>query len=178
MEEHTLLYLRWITNKDLLESAGNSAQCYVAAWTGGEIGGEWIHVYVWLSPFAFFFSQKRFLGIRRGAEFQSSWLVLPKQWAFHVAFSSVLALPTKHLNLTPEMPCASSPTMPVRPDETGLTALIPPKKSANIPRAVPQPATRPQQVSPDESPAQLSLTARFQVGAAIAYQHLELSREA
>ena len=124
-----------------------------------------------------FFSQKRFLGIRRGAEFQSSWLVLPKQWAFHVAFSSVLALPTKHLNLTPEMPCASSPTMPVRPDETGLTALIPPKKSANIPRAVPQPATRPQQVSPDESPAQLSLTARFQVGAAIAYQHLELSRE-
>ena len=32
--------------------AGNSAQCYVAAWMGGEFGGEWIHVYVWLSPFA------------------------------------------------------------------------------------------------------------------------------
>ena len=30
----------------------NSAQCYVAAWMGGEFGGEWIHVYVWLSPFA------------------------------------------------------------------------------------------------------------------------------
>ena len=29
-----------------------SAQCYVAAWMGGELGGEWIHVYVWLSPFA------------------------------------------------------------------------------------------------------------------------------
>ena len=31
---------------------GNSAQCFVAAWMGGEFGGEWIHVYVWLSPFA------------------------------------------------------------------------------------------------------------------------------
>ena len=31
---------------------GNSAQCDVAAWKGGEFGGEWIHVYVWLSPFA------------------------------------------------------------------------------------------------------------------------------
>ena len=27
----TLLYLKWITNKDLLHSTGNSAQCYVAA---------------------------------------------------------------------------------------------------------------------------------------------------
>ena len=24
----------------------------VAAWMGGEFGEEWIHVYVWLSPFA------------------------------------------------------------------------------------------------------------------------------
>ena len=40
-----------IINKDLLCSAGNSAQCYEAAWMGGEFGGEWIHVYVWLSPF-------------------------------------------------------------------------------------------------------------------------------
>ena len=30
---------------------GNSAQCCVAAWIGGEFGAEWIHVYVWLSPF-------------------------------------------------------------------------------------------------------------------------------
>ena len=29
-----------------------SAQCYVAAWMGGEFGGECIHVYGWLSPFA------------------------------------------------------------------------------------------------------------------------------
>ena len=51
MEGYTLLYLKWITNKDLLYSTGNSAQCYVAAWIGGEFGGEWIHVYVRLSPF-------------------------------------------------------------------------------------------------------------------------------
>ena len=52
MDMYTLLYLKWITNDDLLDSTGNSAQCYVAAWVGGESGGEWIHVYVWLSPFA------------------------------------------------------------------------------------------------------------------------------
>ena len=46
MDTHTLLYLKWITNKDLLYSTGNSAQCYLAAWMGGELGGGWIHVYV------------------------------------------------------------------------------------------------------------------------------------
>ena len=40
--------IKWISNKDLPYSTGNSAQCYVAAWTGGEFGGEWIHVCVWL----------------------------------------------------------------------------------------------------------------------------------
>ena len=44
-------YLKWITNKDLLYSTGNSAQCYVAAWMGGEFEAEWIHVYVRLNPF-------------------------------------------------------------------------------------------------------------------------------
>ena len=43
---YTLLYLKWIINKDLLYSTGNSAQCSVAAWMGGDFGGEWIHVYV------------------------------------------------------------------------------------------------------------------------------------
>ena len=42
----------WITNKDLLYSTWNSAQCYVAASMGAGFGGEWIHVYVWLSPLA------------------------------------------------------------------------------------------------------------------------------
>ena len=35
---YTLLYFKWITNKDLLYSTGNSAQCYVAIWMGGESG--------------------------------------------------------------------------------------------------------------------------------------------
>ena len=47
MDMYTLLYLKWITNKDLLWSAGNSAPNYVAAWMGGEFGREWIHVYLY-----------------------------------------------------------------------------------------------------------------------------------
>ena len=39
MDMHTLLYLKWITNKEVLYSTGNSAQCYVAAWMGREFGG-------------------------------------------------------------------------------------------------------------------------------------------
>ena len=46
MDMYTRLYLKWIINKDLLYSTGNSAQCHVAAWMGGEFGGEWIHVYM------------------------------------------------------------------------------------------------------------------------------------
>ena len=44
MGKYTLLYLKWITNKDLLYSTGSFAQCYVAAWVGGEFGGR-THVY-------------------------------------------------------------------------------------------------------------------------------------
>ena len=33
-----------VTNKGLLHSTGNSAQCHVAAWKGEEFWGEWIHV--------------------------------------------------------------------------------------------------------------------------------------
>ena len=36
----TRLYLKEITNKDRLYSTWNSAQCYVPAWMGGELGGE------------------------------------------------------------------------------------------------------------------------------------------
>ena len=46
MDMNMLLYLKWITNKNLLYSTGNSAQCYVAACMGREFGGEWIRVYV------------------------------------------------------------------------------------------------------------------------------------
>ena len=51
MDMYTVLYLKWMTIKDLLYSPWNSAQCYVASWMGGEFEGEWTHVYVWLSPF-------------------------------------------------------------------------------------------------------------------------------
>ena len=50
--DHTLLCLKWIANKDLLYNTRNSAQCYVAVWMGGGVWGEWIHVHVWLGPFA------------------------------------------------------------------------------------------------------------------------------
>jgi len=52
MNMYTLPYLKWTIHKDLLYSTWNSPQCYVAAWMGGECGGELMHEYVWLSPFA------------------------------------------------------------------------------------------------------------------------------
>ena len=52
MDKYTQLYSKGITNKSLWYSTGNSAQCYVAAWMEEEFGGEWIHVYVGLSPCA------------------------------------------------------------------------------------------------------------------------------
>ena len=51
MDVYTL-YFKWINKKDLLYSIWNSIQCYVAAWMGQEFGGEWIHICVWLNPFA------------------------------------------------------------------------------------------------------------------------------
>ena len=40
----TLLYLKCITNKDLLYSTWNSSQCYVPAWMGEGFGGGWKRV--------------------------------------------------------------------------------------------------------------------------------------
>ena len=40
MDRYTLLYLKWIRNKDLLYSTRNSAQCCVSAWMEGEFRGE------------------------------------------------------------------------------------------------------------------------------------------
>ena len=46
IDMYTLLYLKWITNKDLLYSTWNSVQCDVAAWMGGEFGeNEYMHMY-------------------------------------------------------------------------------------------------------------------------------------
>ena len=38
MAMYTLLYLKWIINKNLLYSSGNSDQCDVAAWMGEDLG--------------------------------------------------------------------------------------------------------------------------------------------
>ena len=35
---YTLLYFKWITNKDLLCNTWNSAQCYVPTWMGVGLG--------------------------------------------------------------------------------------------------------------------------------------------
>ena len=40
MDSQHILYSTWI-----------STQCYVAAWMGGDLGGEWMRVHVWLCPF-------------------------------------------------------------------------------------------------------------------------------
>ena len=48
---HTLLCLKWITSKDPLYSTWSSVQCCV--WPGWDgVWGEWLHVYMWLGPFA------------------------------------------------------------------------------------------------------------------------------
>ena len=47
MDMDTLLCLTWRTSKDLLDSTGNSAQCHVAAWMGGEFGGMCGYVYMY-----------------------------------------------------------------------------------------------------------------------------------
>ena len=49
MDMYTLLYLKWITNKDLLQHLELCSMLY-AAWRGGKFGGEHIHVSIWLGP--------------------------------------------------------------------------------------------------------------------------------
>ena len=51
MHMYTLLYLKWITNKDLLFNTGNCSML-CGSLDGRGVWVEWIRVYVWLSPFA------------------------------------------------------------------------------------------------------------------------------
>ena len=51
MDMYTLLYLKWITKKDLQFSTWNSAQCYVAAWMERDFGENGYILYLCLSPF-------------------------------------------------------------------------------------------------------------------------------
>ena len=48
MDTDTLLDFTWRTSKDLLDSTGDSAQCHIAAWIGGEFGEQWLHIYVYM----------------------------------------------------------------------------------------------------------------------------------
>ena len=46
---YTLLYLKWITNKNQLYSPWNSAQCSVPAWMGAGLGENgYVYVYDWV----------------------------------------------------------------------------------------------------------------------------------
>ena len=49
MDIYTLLYLKWITNEDLLYTHGT--QLKVMRLGGKGVGGEWVLLYVWLRPF-------------------------------------------------------------------------------------------------------------------------------
>ena len=50
IHRYPLLYFKWITNKDLLFSTRNSAQCYVAAWMGEELGKNgYMYMYSWVT---------------------------------------------------------------------------------------------------------------------------------
>ena len=45
---YILLYIKWIINKDLLYSTGNSTQYSVMNYMGKESKKEWIYVYVYV----------------------------------------------------------------------------------------------------------------------------------
>jgi len=51
MDIHTLM-LKMYNQQGSTVLHMNSAQYCVAAWMGGEFGGEWIQEYLWLNPFA------------------------------------------------------------------------------------------------------------------------------
>ena len=40
MDMYILLYLKWMTSKDVLYSTGHSAKCYVAVWGGRGVWGR------------------------------------------------------------------------------------------------------------------------------------------
>ena len=58
MDTYTLLYLKWIPNKDLTVQYMELCSLLCGQLDGrgvsgrGDRRGEWIHVYIWLSPLA------------------------------------------------------------------------------------------------------------------------------
>ena len=51
---HTATFKLYNQQGPTVYSTWNSVQCYAAAQMGGEFGGEWIYIYVWLNPFALY----------------------------------------------------------------------------------------------------------------------------
>ena len=49
---HTAIFKTNNQQRPIVAHGTLSVQWYVAAWMGGEFGGEWVHVYAWLSPFS------------------------------------------------------------------------------------------------------------------------------
>ena len=50
MDMYIPLQFKWITNKDLLHSTWNSAQCYVEAWIGESLGENgYMYMYDWVA---------------------------------------------------------------------------------------------------------------------------------
>ena len=63
--QYTLPYLKWIINKDLLYSTGNSAQCYLSAWMGREFGQNgYMCIYGWVPLLSLSRSHHRGVGQR------------------------------------------------------------------------------------------------------------------
>ena len=49
---YTLLYLKWITKKDLLYSTWNSAKHYVPVQMGGDLGEDgYMYIYIYMAEF-------------------------------------------------------------------------------------------------------------------------------
>ena len=46
---HTAIFK--MGNRDLLYSIWNSSQCYMAAWIGGEFGGEWMDTCIGMAEY-------------------------------------------------------------------------------------------------------------------------------
>ena len=72
MDMYTLLLLRWVRNKEAIDSTENSARGYTAAWMGVELEREWIYVCIWLSSFTIYLklSQHYFIPIQKSSDSQ------------------------------------------------------------------------------------------------------------
>ena len=102
MDTYTLLYLKWLTNKVLLNSTWHSAQCYVAAWIGVEFGENgYMYLYGWV-PLLFTWNyhnivNQPFSNIKlKDNIFQVSTLtskILESSPGLHLAFASACQTP-------------------------------------------------------------------------------------